>query len=48
MKGNPRPNGPAERRDRIGWLILMWIAGVIELASVGVFFRILMNAAGLI
>jgi hypothetical protein len=32
---------------RVGWLIMIWTAGVITLAVVAVFFRILMNAAGL-
>ena len=35
------------RSIHIGWLIPIWIAILVVLASVAVFFRILMGAAGL-
>jgi hypothetical protein len=33
--------------QRLGWLILIWIASIVALAIVAALFRILMNAAGL-
>jgi len=38
---------PDSWAKRIGWLILLWAAGVLAVGVVAVAFRILMNLAGL-
>jgi hypothetical protein len=44
----PRAQAPLKKWSRrLGWLILIWMASIIALASVAALFRVLMNAAGL-
>ena len=38
---------PNSWAKRIGWLILLWAAGVVTVGLVAVAFRVLMNLAGL-
>lgn len=44
-------SGPSATRhswlNRIGWLLLLWLAGVVALAAVALLLRGLMLAAGL-
>ncbi len=43
----PRPAGAVSWRSRLGWLVVLWVAGVAALAAVAGLLRLLMRAVGL-